>query len=156
VSAESTSKEEEGHLKHDRKALNEEVEWPLLESITFVLTVSTTLDHRPTRIPQVTVEPLFPQHCDKCSQQRDQETCIHESGGGDYLAGRDFLDGWNSGGFIWDSVTIFTFFTQNFLSSKRPVQIMTRRYLILSYLILSYLSFSFHNSKSHKEDRESR
>jgi hypothetical protein len=45
VSAESTSKEEESDLEHDWKALNEEVERPLLESIEFALAVSATLNH---------------------------------------------------------------------------------------------------------------
>ena len=98
--AESTRKEEEGNLEHDRKNLNEEVERPLLKSIVFSLTVSATLDHRPTRIPQVSVKPLLPQHRNERGKQRDQETCIHEPGGRDDLAGRVVLGGWNYESFI--------------------------------------------------------
>jgi hypothetical protein len=69
VSAESTSEEEEGNLEHHWKALNEGVEWPFLEPIAFALAVSATLDHRPARVPQVPVEPLFSQHRDECGEQ---------------------------------------------------------------------------------------
>ena len=53
-------------------------------------------------MPQVSIEPLFSQHRDERSQQRDQETCIHQPGDGNDLAGRDILDGWNGGGFARD------------------------------------------------------
>ena len=103
MSAEPTSEEEESNLEHNRKALDEEVERPLLESIALALTVSTTLDHRPARVPQVTVEPLFAQHRGERGEQRDEKTRVHESSGGDNLAGRAFLDGWYGGGFVGDS-----------------------------------------------------
>ena len=38
-------REEEGYLERYWKTFNEEVEWPFLEPIKFVLTVSATLDH---------------------------------------------------------------------------------------------------------------
>ena len=53
------------------------------------------LDHRPARIPQVPVQPLLPQHGDKCGEQGDHETCIHETGDGDDLAWRIFLSRWD-------------------------------------------------------------
>ena len=52
---------------------------------------------------QVPVQPLLPQHRNKCSEQRDQETCIHESCGGNDFVGWIFLDRRNCGGVIWDS-----------------------------------------------------
>ena len=42
--------------------------------------VSTSLDHRPTRIPQVSVQPLLAQHRDECSEHGDYETRVHETG----------------------------------------------------------------------------
>jgi len=63
-----------------------------------MLTVSTTLDHRPARIPQVPVQPLLPQHGNKCGEQGDQKTRIHEGGGGDDLARWVFLNGRNCRG----------------------------------------------------------
>jgi len=101
--AQSASKEKEGNLEHERETLNEEMEGPLLESIAFALTITATLDHRPASIPQVPVEPLLAQHRGECGEQRDQETCVHESSNSYNFAGRVFLGGWDGGGFIWDS-----------------------------------------------------
>ena len=97
------SEEEEGNLEHERKTLNEEMEGPLLESIALALTVSATLDHRPSCVPQVAIEPLLAQHCNECGEQGDQETRVHEPSDGDDLAGRIFLGGWHGGDFVWDS-----------------------------------------------------
>ena len=66
MSAEPTGQEEEGYLEHDRKAFDEEVEWPFLESITLALMVSASLNHRPARMLQVPVQPLFSRHGNKC------------------------------------------------------------------------------------------
>ena len=88
-------------MEHERETLDEEMEGPLLESVALSLTVSATLDHRPARIPEVPVEPLLAQHCDECSEQRDQETCVHQSGDSDDLT-RRALGGWNGGCFVWD------------------------------------------------------
>jgi len=103
VSAKSGSEEEEGSLEHERKALDKEMKGPLLESIALALTVSATLDHRPSRVPQVPVEPLFTQHRDECGEQGNQKTRVHESSDGDDLAGRIFLGRWNDGSFVRDS-----------------------------------------------------
>ena len=65
MAAESTSKEEEGDLEHDRQTLDEEVEWPFFQTLTLALPIPASLHHRPSLIPQVTVEPLFSQHRDK-------------------------------------------------------------------------------------------
>jgi len=78
------------------------VERPFLEPIEFALTVATALDHRPARIAQVSVQPLLPQHGDECSKQGDKQTCIHETGDGDDLAWRAFLNRWNGGGLTGD------------------------------------------------------
>ena len=75
--AQSTGEEEEGDLEHDQETLDEEVEGPFLESVALALTVPATLDHRPTRMPQVAVEPLFAQHRDESGKQRDQKTPVH-------------------------------------------------------------------------------
>ena len=40
LSAESTGEEEEGNLEHQRKTLDERIEWPFLEPVAFALTVS--------------------------------------------------------------------------------------------------------------------
>ena len=101
--AQSTSEEEECNLEHHRETLDEEMEGPLLESVALPLTVSATLYHRPAGIPQVSVEPLLAQHRDECGEQRHQETRVHQSGDGDDLSGRALLDGWDGGGFVWDS-----------------------------------------------------
>ena len=69
MSAKPTGEEKEGDLKHHRQTLDEGMEWPLLQSLQFTLTVSTTLDRRPSCFPQVTVEPLLPQHRDECRKQ---------------------------------------------------------------------------------------
>ena len=45
VPAESTGEQEEGHLEHHRETLDEELQWPFLQPITFSLAVSATLDH---------------------------------------------------------------------------------------------------------------
>jgi len=60
--------EEEGNLEHEQKTLNEEIEGPLLESIALALTISAMLNHRPSCVPQVPVEPLLAQHCGECSE----------------------------------------------------------------------------------------
>ena len=85
-------------MEHHRETLDEEVQRPFLQPITFSLAISATLNHRPARIPQVSVQPLFPQHRDECSQQRDQETRIHQAGRCDDLARWVFLNGRNGGG----------------------------------------------------------
>ena len=102
VFAQAAGEEEKGSLEHDREALDEEVEGPLLEPIALALAVTATLDHRPARVPQVSVEPLLPQHRDECGKQRDHQTSVHESGDRDDLGGRIFLGGWNGGGLIRD------------------------------------------------------
>ena len=53
-------------------------------------------------MPQISVEPLLPQHCDESGKQRDPQARVHEPGDGDDFAGRIFLGGWNSSGFVWD------------------------------------------------------
>ena len=50
-------------------------------------------------MPQVSVEPLLPQHRGKRSQQRHQKARKQETIDGDNLAGRVLLNG---EGFIWD------------------------------------------------------
>ena len=67
-----------------------------------MLTVATTLDHPPSRILQILVRPLLPQHRNKCSQQRDQESRVHETGDSDNIAQWAFLDRWNSRGLTGD------------------------------------------------------
>ena len=95
MSAESAGEEEEGDLEHHWKTLDEEVQWPFLQSIAFALTVSATLDHRPARIPQVSIQPLLAQHGDECGEQGDHETRIHETGHCDDLARWVLLGKWN-------------------------------------------------------------
>jgi len=60
--------------------------------------MSATLDHRPARIAQVSVQPLLPQHRDERREHGDYQTRVHETGDGDGLALRGLLDGWNGGG----------------------------------------------------------
>jgi len=102
VLAQSAGEEEECNLEHDREALDEEMEGPLLQSIALPLTVSAAFDLRPASTPQVPVEPLLSQHRGKCGKQRDKETHVHESSDSDDLAGRALLDGWDGGGFVLD------------------------------------------------------
>ena len=49
------------------------------------------------RIPQVPVQPLLAQYGNGCTEQGDQKTCVHETGGGDNLARWIFLNGRNHG-----------------------------------------------------------
>ena len=50
------------------------------------MTVATTLDHRPARIPQVPVQPLLAQHRDECSEQGNQKARVHDTRDGNDLA----------------------------------------------------------------------
>ena len=45
---------------------------------------------------------MFPQHRNERSEQGDQETRVHEAGGGDDLARWILLSRWNHGGLSWD------------------------------------------------------
>jgi len=85
VSTESTGEKEEGDLEHHRETLDEEVQWPFLQPIAFTLTVSASLDHRPARILQVSIQPLLAQHGDERGKHGDYETRVHETGHGDDL-----------------------------------------------------------------------
>ena len=78
------------------------MEGPLLEPIALALAVAATLDHRPARVSQVSVEPLLPQHRDECGKQRDHQARVHESGDRDDLGGRIFLGGWSGGSLARD------------------------------------------------------
>jgi len=46
---------------------------------------------------------LLSQHRGECGEKRDKQACVHETCDGDDLTRRGFLDGWNSGGFAWNS-----------------------------------------------------
>ena len=96
--AETTGEKEEGGLEHHREILDEEVQWPFLQSIAFALTVSASLDHRPARILQVSVQPLLAQHRDECGEHGYYQTRIHEAGHGDNLARWIFLGRWDGRG----------------------------------------------------------
>jgi len=78
------------------------MQWPFLEPITFALTISTTFDHRPARVPQVPVEPLLSQHGDERGEHGDRETRVHETGDRDNLARWGFLGGRDHGGLAWN------------------------------------------------------
>ena len=69
VLAQPAGEEEEGNLEHDREALDEEVEGPLLQSIALPLTICGALDRRPAGVPEVPIEPLLSQHCDECGKK---------------------------------------------------------------------------------------
>jgi len=86
VSTETGGEKEEGDLEHHRGTLDEEVQWPFLQPIAFALTISASLDHRPARILQVSIQPLLAQHGDERGEHGDYETRIHEAGHGDDLA----------------------------------------------------------------------
>ena len=60
-----------------RKNLADEVEGPVLQSVTFALTVSATLNRQSAYLSQVPVELPLAQNCDKCNKRRDQETRVH-------------------------------------------------------------------------------
>ena len=96
MSTETAGEEEEGDLEHQRKALDEGVERPFLEPVAFALPVAAALDHRATRIAQVSIQPLLPQHGDECGEKGDQKACIHEAGGSNDLARRIFLNRWDN------------------------------------------------------------
>ena len=59
--------EEKGDLEHDGKALGEKVERPLLQTIVFVLLVATALDHQPSSVAEVPVQPLLAQNCNEAN-----------------------------------------------------------------------------------------
>ena len=88
VLRQATGEEKKGDLEHDGETLDEQPEWPSLEAVKFALAVTTTLNSRSTGVPEVSIQPLFAQHCDKCSQQRHQQACIQEAGGCDDPLGR--------------------------------------------------------------------
>ena len=73
---------------------------PLRQPITFPLAISATLDHRSPKIPQVSGQPLLPQHREERGQQRDQETRIHQARCDNDIARRAPLDGQNGGGLV--------------------------------------------------------
>ena len=99
---ESTSKKEEGNLEYQRKALDEEVEPPILEPIEFALTLLAALGHRPARTAQVPAQPLLSQHGGECGEQGQKKARVHETSDGDDLARRALLNGWNGGGLTGD------------------------------------------------------
>jgi len=68
VLAQSAGEEEERSLEHEREALDEEMEGPLLQPIALPLTICAALDRRAAGIPEVTVEPLLSQHRDECGK----------------------------------------------------------------------------------------
>ena len=78
------------------------MEWPFLESVALALTVSASLDHRPARIPQVSIQPLLAQHCDECGEHGDYQTRVHETGHSDDLARRVSRDRWDGRGLTRD------------------------------------------------------
>ena len=59
MSAESTAEEEEGELEHNWQTLDKEVEWPFFKTIQLALAIPASLWHGSSRVPYVTVEPLF-------------------------------------------------------------------------------------------------
>ena len=96
MSTESAGEQEEGGLEHQRKALDERVERPFLQPVAFALPVAAALDYRATRIAQVSIQPLLPQHGDECGEKGDHKTCIHEAGDSDDLARWIFLNRWDN------------------------------------------------------------
>ena len=52
-------------------------------------------------MPQVSIQPLLPQHRDERCEKRHQEARIQETSSGDNLVGRALLDRQNGGGFVW-------------------------------------------------------
>ena len=102
VLAKGGGEEEEGDLEHHWKGLDDEDELPSLEPIKFGLTVSATGNHRPTRMLQVSVQPLLPQHCNKRSRKRDQQARIQESSSDHDCALRWPLGSGENSGFVWD------------------------------------------------------
>ena len=62
------------------------MQWPFLQPIAFALTISASLDRRPARILQVSIQPLLAQHRDECREHGDDQTRIHETGHSDNLA----------------------------------------------------------------------
>ena len=102
MSTETAGEKEEGDLEYRRKALDEGVEWPFPQPVAFALPVAAALDHRATRIAQVSIQPLLPQHGDECGEKGDQKTCIHEAGDSDDLARWISLNRWDSRSLIGD------------------------------------------------------
>ena len=88
-------------MKHDGEAFYKCPERPLLDTVKFALAVAAALNHRSTSVPEVPTQPLLPQHPDKRSQQRDQETRVKESQGCDNPRGRAIPRLRNGGFFVW-------------------------------------------------------
>jgi hypothetical protein len=78
------------------------VEFPFYKPVAFALTVSGTLDHRPSGMPKVSIQPLLPQHRTERSQQRKQKARVQETSSGDNLARIVLLGALDEQGFIWD------------------------------------------------------
>ena len=66
------------------------------------MTVSASLDHRPARIPQVSIQPLLAQHRDERGEHRDYQTRVHETGHSDDLARWVSRDRWDGRGLTRD------------------------------------------------------
>ena len=67
MSGKSTGEEEQGYLEHYRETFDDRMKWPFIEAAVFALSIPATLDHDASSVSEVTVEPLFLEHCDKCS-----------------------------------------------------------------------------------------
>lgn len=89
--------EEKGDLEYDGETLDEKVERPLLQAIVFALPVATALDHRPSGVVEVPVQPLLAQHCGECGQQRPKKPAYRRSEVVTILVGGPFHAGGTAG-----------------------------------------------------------
>ena len=72
--------------------LDEETQWPILESVALALMIPATLYRE---LHKYQFSRWLPNIATDMARRK---TCVHETGGGDNLARWIFLNGWNSRG----------------------------------------------------------
>ena len=70
IHRQSTPEQQQAELKHHRGALDGGVNFPLLESIQFPLPASALVCDGTTTVPEISIDPLFPQHHKKHDEER--------------------------------------------------------------------------------------
>ena len=59
-------------MMHDRQTLDDQPEWPFLETIELALAVTAPFDRRSTGVAEVPIQPLLAQHRNERDQQQHQ------------------------------------------------------------------------------------
>ena len=73
---------------HNWKVLDDEMKVQIFEPVQFPLSVPAHVDTRTTTVPDVSVDQLLPEHCEKRGKDRSRETRIQHRLNGDDFGGR--------------------------------------------------------------------